>query len=259
VITVFIVLQHLFLSFSPFVYLFLKQEYLPSIYNGTRVDHVMDISQREAEETMRAMARLEGIFAGVSSGGSISAALRLSSQVDNAVIVAIVCDRGDRYLSTGCFSAKAAARDPQPCPYTELGSATSRMSAYPGPHYVLFTSGTDEATGRPWCGDCDRALAGVREAVRATGGTLLEVEVGPREGWRKDAEQPHPLRTDPLFRLTGVPTLFRWDPRPCTDPLRKEGYVGPVARLGPELEKAGSEEEAGRVAAEFVERTRGMC
>ncbi len=57
---------------------------------------VMDISQREAEETMRAMARVEGIFAGVSSGGAVSAALRLSAEVENATIVAIICDRGDR-------------------------------------------------------------------------------------------------------------------------------------------------------------------
>ena len=61
----------------------------------------MDISQREAEGTMRALARVEGIFAGPSSGGAVSAALRLSARVQNATIVAIICDRGDRYLSTG--------------------------------------------------------------------------------------------------------------------------------------------------------------
>lgn len=66
-----------------------------------RVDETMDISQREAEGTMRALARVEGIFAGPSSGGAISAALRLSANLQNATIVAIVCDRGDRYLSTG--------------------------------------------------------------------------------------------------------------------------------------------------------------
>lgn len=64
----------------------------------------MDISQREAEGTMRALARVEGIFAGPSSGGAISAALRLSARVQHATIVAIVCDRGDRYLSTGEFA-----------------------------------------------------------------------------------------------------------------------------------------------------------
>ena len=63
----------------------------------------MDIGQQEAEDTMRALASEEGIFCGVSSGGSIAAALKLSAQVENAVIVAIICDRGDRYLSTGVF------------------------------------------------------------------------------------------------------------------------------------------------------------
>jgi len=79
------------------------QAYLPKIYDAARVDRVIDISQQESEHTMRELASKEGIFAGVSSGGSIAAALRLSGEVENAVIVAIVCDRGDRYLSTGVF------------------------------------------------------------------------------------------------------------------------------------------------------------
>lgn len=83
------------------------EAYLPKIFDRARVDRVMDISQRESEQTMRRLAREEGIFAGVSSGGSIAAALRLSEEVENAVIVAIVCDRGDRYLSTGVFSPEA--------------------------------------------------------------------------------------------------------------------------------------------------------
>lgn len=77
--------------------------YLPKIFNPASVDLVLDIGQQEAEETMRALAAREGIFAGVSSGGSVAAALRLSAELENAVIVAIVCDRGDRYLSTGVF------------------------------------------------------------------------------------------------------------------------------------------------------------
>ena len=81
------------------------EAYLPKIYDAARVDQVLDIGQQEAEETMRALAQREGIFCGVSSGGSIAAALRLSEQVENAVIVAIICDRGDRYLSTGVFPA----------------------------------------------------------------------------------------------------------------------------------------------------------
>ncbi len=79
------------------------EEYLPSIYDPSRVDQVMDISQQDAEDTMRSLAREEGIFCGVSSGGAVAAALEISRQVENAIIVAIICDRGDRYLSTGVF------------------------------------------------------------------------------------------------------------------------------------------------------------
>lgn len=79
------------------------QAYLPKIYDNTRVDRVIDISQQESEETMRELARREGIFAGVSSGGCVAGALRVASEVSDAVIVAIICDRGDRYLSTGVY------------------------------------------------------------------------------------------------------------------------------------------------------------
>ena len=77
--------------------------YLPSIFDAAKVDAIIDIGQDEAEATMRALAKQEGIFAGVSSGGSVAGALQLSKQVENAVIVCIICDRGDRYLSTGVF------------------------------------------------------------------------------------------------------------------------------------------------------------
>ena len=79
------------------------EAYLPSIFDAARVDTVMDICQEDAEQTMLALAREEGIFCGVSSGGAVAGALQLSEQVENAVIVAIICDRGDRYLSTGVF------------------------------------------------------------------------------------------------------------------------------------------------------------
>ena len=79
--------------------------YLPSIYDAARVDQIMDVGQDEAELTMRALATKEGIFAGVSSGGAVAAALQLSRELSHAVIVAIICDRGDRYLSTGVFPA----------------------------------------------------------------------------------------------------------------------------------------------------------
>lgn len=79
------------------------KEYLPSIFDDSRVDTVMDVSQDAAEITMRRLAKEEGIFCGVSSGGSVAMAIELSKQLSDAVIVAIVCDRGDRYLSTGVF------------------------------------------------------------------------------------------------------------------------------------------------------------
>ena len=79
------------------------QEYLPKIFDATRVDRVVDMSQQEAEDTTRRLAREEGIFCGVSSGGAVAAMLRLSREVEHAVMVAIICDRGDRYLSTGLF------------------------------------------------------------------------------------------------------------------------------------------------------------
>ena len=79
------------------------QEYLPKIYDATRVDRVMEVSQAEAEDMTRRLAREEGIFCGISSGGATLAVLQLSAEVQNAVIVTIICDRGDRYLSTGVF------------------------------------------------------------------------------------------------------------------------------------------------------------
>lgn len=79
------------------------EAYLPKIYEASRVDRIIDVSQQEAEDCMRALATREGIFAGVSSGGAMAAALRLNTEVEHAVIVSIVCDRGDRYLSTGVY------------------------------------------------------------------------------------------------------------------------------------------------------------
>jgi len=82
------------------------KEYLPKIYDAARVDQIIDVDQQAAEDTTRALASEEGIFAGISSGGAVAAALELSKQVENAVIVTIICDRGDRYLSTGVFPAE---------------------------------------------------------------------------------------------------------------------------------------------------------
>ena len=80
------------------------EAYLPRIYDAKQVDQIMLVSQDEAEESTRRLAREEGIFAGVSSGGALAAALKISSDIENSVIVFIICDRGDRYLSTGVFS-----------------------------------------------------------------------------------------------------------------------------------------------------------
>lgn len=79
------------------------EAYMPTIYDSSRVDQVLDVEQSEAEVMMRRMASEEGIFCGVSSGGAVAGAMKVSAQVENSVIVAIICDRGDRYLSTGIF------------------------------------------------------------------------------------------------------------------------------------------------------------
>jgi len=82
-----------------------SSDYLPQIYNPKNIDQIMDIKQQDAEQTMRQLAQVEGIFCGVSSGGAVYAALQISKQVNNATLVVIVCDRGDRYLSTKLFDA----------------------------------------------------------------------------------------------------------------------------------------------------------
>ena len=81
-------------------------EYLPEIFKPEQIDRFMDVSQAEAEITMRRLAAEEGIFCGVSSGGAVAAALRLAQEVEHATIVSIICDRGDRYISTGVFPAE---------------------------------------------------------------------------------------------------------------------------------------------------------
>jgi cysteine synthase B len=81
------------------------EEYLPKIYDKSRVDRLEYVSQADAEEMTRRMAREEGIFAGISSGGAMAVTLRIAGELENAVVVTIICDRGDRYLSTGVFPA----------------------------------------------------------------------------------------------------------------------------------------------------------
>ena len=79
------------------------EAYLPKIFDRSRIDDVMEVSQSDAEETARRLAREEGIFCGPSAGGATWVALQLAKTVTNAVIVTVICDRGDRYLSTGVF------------------------------------------------------------------------------------------------------------------------------------------------------------
>lgn len=79
------------------------EEYLPKIYDRSRVDEIHDVNQQQAEDTTRALAAQEGVFCGVSSGGATYVALELAKRVENATIVVIICDRGDRYISTGIF------------------------------------------------------------------------------------------------------------------------------------------------------------
>ncbi len=82
------------------------EAYLPKIYDASRVDRLIDVSQQDAEEITRRLAAEEGIFCGISSGGAVAAALELSRQLENSIIVTIICDRGDRYLSTGVFPSE---------------------------------------------------------------------------------------------------------------------------------------------------------
>lgn len=79
------------------------EAYLPKVYDPRRVDRIIDVTQEEAEDTCRELAAREGIFCGISSGGAVAAALRLEADLRDAVIAVIICDRGDRYLSTGVF------------------------------------------------------------------------------------------------------------------------------------------------------------
>lgn len=128
--------------------------------------------RREAEETARALARTEGLLLGVSAGGAVSAALRLAATVSNAVIVVLACDRADRYLCTGVYSAAAAAADPAPCPVSEIASAVARFAAYPSPHYIWFA---DAAAGSVGQQAADELQAQAQQKVDAQQGTMLVV------------------------------------------------------------------------------------
>eukprot|EP00232_Nephroselmis_pyriformis_P013158 CAMPEP_0182881686 /NCGR_PEP_ID=MMETSP0034_2-20130328/17321_1 /TAXON_ID=156128 /ORGANISM="Nephroselmis pyriformis, Strain CCMP717" /LENGTH=531 /DNA_ID=CAMNT_0025014729 /DNA_START=21 /DNA_END=1616 /DNA_ORIENTATION=- len=222
-------------------------EYLPSIYEDPRVDRKMDIYQGEAEEAMRALARTEGIFCGVSSGGAVSAALRLSEEVEGATICAIICDRGDRYLSTGLFGSDQQIMYPT----TPAGLKQSLRRALGLRTLVIFNSdfaspgedGEDvpDAEGAPWCPDCRKVLPVVERLVAETEGAvvLLRCDVGMRPLWKDPA---HPLRTDPELAVTCIPTLMWWD----------HDAEAPGERLGPELEAAEGEAEVEALVRPFL-------
>ena len=79
------------------------QEYLPKIFDASKVDEIIEVSEKEAREMTKRLALEEGVFAGMSSGGSVAVALKLAQQIESGIIVAIICDRGDRYLSSDLF------------------------------------------------------------------------------------------------------------------------------------------------------------
>ena len=212
------------------------KEYLPSIFDASGVDRVMDITQEEAEDTMRALASVEGVFAGVSSGGAVSAALRLSEELGDdagATICAIVCDRGDRYLSTGCYNP--ALSRPRPTNVADFWPAVRRLAGRRDV-YVLFTAGADSerADGASWCPDCRRANGAIEAAVRGSGKVLLVVDVGQRPEWKSP---DHPFRLDPDLGVSCVPTLAKWD-----------GFAGP-----------GGMKVADRLGAEFDGKDPAEC
>lgn len=234
-------------------------EYLPSIYEDARVDLKLDISQKEAEDTTRALAREEGIFCGVSSGGAVAGALRVAAGTRDAVIACIVCDRGDRYLSTGVFDAPAelpfwggerrgsllggdgaaGQSGGRVADCNALGFRTA-LPAVLNEHrraLVFFSGGP--AREPSWCPDCRRVAPLVEEAAAAAGALLLHVDVGDRAAW-KDPE--HPLRTAPDVQLACVPTLM-W--------ARRDGGLGPA--LGPEIEKCESAAELRAALLQFAQ------
>jgi len=124
----------------------------------------------------------------------------------------------------------------------------SDLLALPAPQYVYYTASPDPATGQPWCPDCRRSLPAARELVAASGGSLAEVNVGPRRAWR---EPDHPLRTLPWLRLSGVPTFVRWG-------RDAAGGGAILARVDRTLERAGTEAEARQVLGSFLAETAGL-
>lgn len=173
------------------------------------------VCRREAEETARALARIEGLLLGVSAGGAVSAALRLSATVTNAVIVVLACDRADRYMGTGIFSAAAAAADPAPCPVSELASAVARFAAYPAPHYIWFSGAAEEAVGGQ---AAEQLQAQAQAKVDSQQGTLLVVkghcpsrlDVAAAAALKRLVLHPAEPQAAAAAGAQGAPVLVQW-------------------------------------------------
>lgn len=202
-------------------------EYQPTITRHDVIDQKLKVTQRESEETARAMARVEGIFAGTSSGGSISAALRLAAEIDNATIVAIVCDRGDRYLSTGLFSTTHSHVPSEASP-RDFWSAAARLTGLPTP--LIYFRGS-------WCPDCQRCDGPIKRAADSAGASLLVCDVGERIEWKA---KEHPFRQHKLLQLECLPTLAHWD----------NGALGSC--LSSPLEKSKNEDEAEELITKWL-------
>eukprot|EP00884_Botryococcus_braunii_P014154 jgi/Botrbrau1/2273/Bobra.101_2s0096.1 len=121
---------------------------------------------------------------------------------------------------------------------SKFDDGVAALATLPKPHVVFFTADVDPSSGQAWCPDCARSEEVIRQGVLATGGSILEVQVGPRAVWK---DPSHPFRQDPSLKLTGIPTVMLWS----------DG--GPAAILGPELENAASAEEARSLMAAFLE------
>ena len=177
------------------------KEYLPGIYDESRLDRIIDISQEDADETARQLAVQEGIFAGMSSGGAVSASIRLAAEEAGRVVVCIVCDRGDRYLSTGVFEPPPPSH--HSCFYKHLDAtlaAHQRSLPTTTPLFILLTA--------PWCSECSKVLPILNESFAGdTRASLLRCVVG---------------KTPEEWRAPGHPLKLRWD----VSKLPSLAYVG---------------------------------
>jgi thiol-disulfide isomerase/thioredoxin len=178
------------------------KEYLPKIFDSSRVDRIVEVDQPSAEVMMRKMAEQEGIFAGVSSGAAVHAAVQLAQDpsVKNAVIVSIVCDRGDRYLSTGVYKSDHLSKIP--AKPENLFDALRTVEGLKDTYVVYYSD---------WCPDCLAVPAIVRaldeEATRlGRVFTVVMCNVGERDLWKSGS---HPLKTG-APGLKGIPTLMKW-------------------------------------------------